>query len=87
MSQWCPRGANGGAPVSYSGGRGSIPREGSMSEAADRYEKLHEVLSDMHRSGECSDDVEDAFHDAMDFLWWRMSEEECADFERRLRNE
>lgn len=58
----------------------------TLSEAAERYEKLCEVLSDMHRSGECSEGIEEAFHDAMDFLWWRMSAEECEDFERKLRD-
>jgi hypothetical protein len=57
-----------------------------MTDAAERYEKLHDVLSDMRAAGELSCDVEDATHEAMDVLWWSMTEDERAVFEERIRD-
>jgi hypothetical protein len=58
-----------------------------MTDAAERYERLHEVLSDARQAGDISSEADDVILEAMDELWWRMTKDERLAFEGRLRKE
>lgn len=55
-----------------------------MTDAEEKYARLHECVREMREAGEVTDDVEDLVLEAMDSLWWRMTDEERRALDERV---